>query len=98
MIDGNVVEVKKIKVFQFDILDMNTAFGEATRKFHLWKTSEAGSWIMDRAVGPPEWIRIIEPQNFAVRYAVTAKIIDRDYTYWVLKWGGEGLVHCYTSV
>jgi hypothetical protein len=54
-----------------------------------WQQSEMGKWVMARAVDTPEWHRMADMMNYGYQYAVVAKLKEKDYTYWILKWGND---------
>jgi hypothetical protein len=46
---------------------------------------------MASAVEQPEWHRVREPATYNLNYAIVARLTDRDYTFWMLKWGHQKL-------
>lgn len=52
-----------------------------------WEESEIGQWIMQRALETPIWHRTIDDIRLGYKYKITARLSERDYTFWALRWG-----------
>lgn len=89
LINDRVVEVKTVVVHRFQMGDVEDPDLYAAEPLWKWQQSEAGKWIMEHAVDQPEWHRHTEPSTYTTQYVVTAKLTDRDYTFWALKWANQ---------
>lgn len=89
LIGNKVVEVKTVVVHRFTIPDCEDPEIYVAEPIWQWQQSEAGKWIMENAVDRPEWHRIREAVTYNLNYAIVAKLQDRDYTFWALKWGSN---------
>lgn len=62
----------------------------AAEPLYKWEKSEAGQWIMEHAVETPTWHRFDDPAIFGHRFVIKARLTDKDYTFWALKWANNG--------
>jgi hypothetical protein len=81
--------IHKVVVHRFQMGDVNDPDLYAAEPLYQWQQSEMGKWIMERAVGSPEWHRRPDTLQYGYEYAVVAKLKDIDYTFWILKWSGQ---------
>jgi hypothetical protein len=81
------VEVKDVVVHTFRMGDVEDPDLYAAEPLYQWQQSEAGQWVMENAVGIPEWHRRVDIASYGHQYSVVAKLTDKHYTYWALKWG-----------
>jgi hypothetical protein len=51
-----------------------------------WQHSEQGSWVMQHAVESPVWHRMVDMVTMGHTYIIQAKLKDKDYTFYQLKW------------
>ena len=89
LINDRVVEVKTVVVHKFTIPDAEDPEIYVAEPIWHWQQSEAGKWVMDHAVDQPEWRRQIDPGSYSYQYVIVAKLTDRDYTFWALKWANQ---------
>lgn len=61
----------------------------AAEHLRAWEQSEAGQWVMNHAVDQPEFHRFSTPADYGWVFLIAAKLTDRDYTFWQLKWGND---------
>lgn len=87
VVNDRVVEIKNITVHRFDMGDVDDPDLYAAQPLWEWQQSDMGQWIMSHAVEAPLWHRMANVSIFGHSYAVTAKLLAKDYTYWALKWG-----------
>lgn len=85
VVDGYIVKVVKVVVHTFYV-DSDDAILAAGQPLYEWQTSDAGKWIMEHAVEPPEWHRHTDHAQFREHFVVTARLKEKDYTFWALKW------------
>lgn len=50
-----------------------------------WQQSESGKWIMEHALETPLWHKEFRYNTIEYAYVVVAKLKEKDYTYWSLK-------------
>lgn len=86
VIDDKAVRIHKIIAYTFKIGDVEDPILYAAQPLYEWEHSEEGQWIMKHAVETPEWHRQTDPYHYGYNFAITAKLKERDYTYWLLKW------------
>lgn len=90
-IDNKVCKIYKTVVYQFELSDVEDPILYAAEPIIDWQNSEQGSWVMKHAVEPPEWNRFEEAVSWTHKFYITAKLKDKDYTYFLLKWGTKAL-------
>lgn len=56
---------------------------------HKWEHSEQGQWVMKHALETPMWHQQQDYASYGYKFAITAKLSPKDYTYFLLKWGHE---------
>lgn len=81
------MEYYKIVVYEF-FVDLETDVDiVAAEKLWEWQNSEMGKWIFAHSVEQPEWHKYEAAHLFRVNILVSAKLSDKDRTFWQLKWG-----------
>jgi hypothetical protein len=83
------VEVKTLIVHKFQVGDVDDPDIYAAGPIFDWACSEAGKWVMAHAVEQPEWRRHATISMYGYEYVIVARLIAKDYTYWILKWGSN---------
>jgi len=86
MIDGEMQEIHNVVVHKFDIRDVDDPEIYAAGHIFDWERSDAGQWILERTIEIPEWHRWDDPMSFFTKFAITAKLKDKDYVMWILKY------------
>jgi hypothetical protein len=90
IIDDRVHKIHTVVVHRFKMGDVEDPDIYAAQPLFEWQESEAGRWVMGRAVDAPVWHR--RHNDFLLwgyEYAVVARLKDVDYTFWCLKWGSN---------
>lgn len=87
LVDDEIVEVKDVVVHTFRMGDVEDPDLYAAEPMWAWQQSDAGKWVMENAVGIPEWHRHADPATYGWQFTIVAKLTDKHYTYWALKWG-----------
>lgn len=87
VINGIAQRIHKIVVHTFNMGDVDDPDLYAAQPLWEWQQSEQGQWVMAHAIETPEWHRQVDYARFGHTYAIVAKLIGRDYTFWVMKWG-----------
>ena len=86
MFDGEMQEIHDVVVHKFDIRDVDDPEIYAAEPIMKWKDSDQGQWILERAIETPQWHRWDDPMSFYTKFAITAKLKDKDYVVWILKY------------
>lgn len=84
LIKNDCVEVV---VHTFSVGDVEDPDLWAAEPLWSWQESEQGKWVMAHAIETPIWQRIIDQNLWSYKYKITAMLPEKDYTFWVLKWG-----------
>lgn len=77
----------KITVYDFVLGDVEDPEIYAAGPIIEWEQSEAGKWIMEHAISPPEWHINPDPFTYGYRIRIGADLEEADITYFNLKWG-----------
>jgi hypothetical protein len=86
IIEDQVHEIHNIVVHRFRMGDVEDPDLYAAQPLWEWQESEQGRWIMERAIEAPIWHRQVDAMSYGHEYAITAKLKERDYTHWLVKW------------
>jgi len=86
IIGDRAVRIHTITAYTFKMGDVEDPDLYAAQPLWEWQESEQGKWIMSHAVEAPVWHRHADPMNYGYDFAITAKLKERDYTHWLLKW------------
>lgn len=89
VINDRAYRIYTITVHEFRLGDVDDVEIYAAQPLWEWQQSEAGKWVMDHAIEPPEWHRHTDYVSFGHRFIIRAKLKDKDYTFWTLKWGSH---------
>lgn len=79
----HTVVVHRFKVGEVDDPDLYAA-----QPIYDWEQSEIGKWVKSHAAETPIWHR--QKHDFLLwgyEYIITAKLIGKDFTFWMLKYG-----------
>jgi len=86
IIDDQIHEIHDIVVHRFRMGDVDDPDLYAAQPLWEWQESEQGKWVMERAIETPVWHRQHDHISYYHEYAITAKLKERDYTHWLVKW------------
>ena len=86
VINNQTVKFTDVKVYEFNMGDVEDPDLYAAEPLWQWQKTEAGQWVMEHAAETPFWHRVINPYTFGYTYHVIARLTDKDQTYWTLKW------------
>jgi len=90
-VENNVVkEIHKVVVHRFYLSDVEDPDLYAAQPMWDWKQSEQGKFVMEHAVGEPEWHRQISYETFGYQYAITAELEAKKLSEFYLRWGKDG--------
>jgi hypothetical protein len=92
LINDQAVKFTDVKVYEFNLGDVEDPDLYAGEPLYQWQQTEAGKWVMAHAVDIPFWHRAVNPHSFGWTYYVIARLSEQDQTYWTLKWKSHDLV------
>lgn len=78
-------KIYKLVVHQFSMGDVEDPDFYAAEPLHKWEHSEAGQYVMERAIEEPEWCRQINMLTYGYEYVITAQLYEEDATYFTLR-------------
>jgi hypothetical protein len=81
------MKIHNVVVHKFSMGDVDDPDLYAAEPIHKWEKSEQGQWVMKKATEVPIWHRHNDAFAWTVQYAITAKLREKDYSYFLLKWG-----------
>jgi hypothetical protein len=84
---GAPIKVYNTCVHHFSMGDVDDPEIYAAGPLWDWQNSEAGKWVTKHAVEKPRFCQSIDVYNLGYKYLIYAKLADKDYTFWCLKWG-----------
>jgi hypothetical protein len=76
-----------VVVHQFKIYEFDDPVMEASEELLRWERSDAGKWVMERAIETPIWHKNENYAMVCVDFVIVAKLREQDFTWWKLKWG-----------
>lgn len=86
IIDGIPKKIYKVIAHKFTMGDSEDPDLYAAEPLYNWEHSEAGQYVMSKAVEKPEWRRQTNFACFGYDYVITAKLYEEDATYYTLRW------------
>jgi len=89
VIDDRAYRIHKVVVHTFMLGDVDDPELYAAEPLINWQNSEMGKWVMKHAVETPEWHKHLDQSVYGYRFAIVAKLKDKDYTFWTLKWNSR---------
>jgi hypothetical protein len=87
LIGGRAVQFNDVCVHEFTMGDVEDPELYAAQPLWEWQESEAGRWVIERAVEQPYWIQSLDYNSWGHRFKVMARLSEQDQTFWTLKWG-----------
>ena len=89
VIDDRAYKIHTVIVHSFTMGDVDDPILYAAQPLWEWEQSEQGQWVMNHAVESPVWHRQHDALSWGHKFAITAKLKDKDYTFWTLKWNSR---------
>ena len=87
---GNVKELHKVVVHQFQIGDVEDPDLYAAQPLWEWQESEPGKFVMEHAIEPPIWQRHNNVLTYNIEYIIVAELESKKLSEFYLKWGKNG--------
>lgn len=72
-------------VHKFTLSDVDDPEIYAAAPIYEFEKSDKGKWVMENSIDTPYWCKHFEPHTYGYTYAIKAKFIEKDYTYFKLK-------------
>jgi hypothetical protein len=91
IIDDKVYKICNAVVHTFEITEGDDPVMYAGEKLLSWQTSESGKWIIEHAIESPIWHHYLQHTTLSYKFTIMAKLKERDYSYFLLKWGQQAL-------
>jgi hypothetical protein len=79
--------MEKVVFHTFSMGDVEDPYLYAAFPIGDWQQTDHGKWVMEHAVGEPEFWCRPDPNTYGYRVIITGKLEERDATYFKLKWG-----------
>jgi hypothetical protein len=86
MAGDRIEKIYNVVVYEFAMGDVEDPEIYAAEPIWRWQQTEQGQWIMEHAAESPVWHRNIDANTVSFRFIITAKLREKDYTFWCLKW------------
>ncbi len=87
IIEDRVHKIHRVVVHEFTMGDVDDPILYASQPLLDWQNSEQGQWVMSNAMETPEWHRYEDMHSWGHKFYITAKLKDKDYSFYLLKWG-----------
>jgi hypothetical protein len=86
----NVTEIHKAVVHRFFLSDVEDPDLYAAHPLYKWEKSEPGQFVMNNAIGQPEWHRQLNHMTYGYDYVILAELEMSKLSEFYLKWGQDG--------
>ena len=88
IIDDQAVRFRDVCVHEFTVGAVEDPDLMAGEPLWKWQQTEAGAWVMAKAVVQPYWMHQHDYNSFGHKYRIMARLSEQNETFWRLKWGG----------
>lgn len=85
MVDGVPKKLLTKIVHRFNIAEADDPDIFAAQPLWEWQQSEAGKFIMEKAIETPIWNKQLNHETFSYTFVITAKLFEADALYFELK-------------
>jgi hypothetical protein len=89
LIDGKVHRTHRVIAKRVQMGDVEDPDLMVAQPIYEWQQTDAGKFIMEKALEAPMWHRQHDPMTYGYSYIITAYLKDVDYTFWCLKWAND---------
>jgi hypothetical protein len=86
IINGRPVAFSNLVVHSFCVAEFEDPVIHAAGPLLDWEHSEAGAWVMARAVETPWWCRQLDVSSYSYRFSIIARLSEPDQTFFKLKY------------
>lgn len=84
VVDNNIYQ--KLVVHSFTMGDVDDVEIYAANPIYNWQQTDAGKFVMERALEQPEFHKQQDFVNYGYKIAITAWLKEQDVTYFCLRW------------
>jgi hypothetical protein len=85
MVNGMPKKVISIVVYEFLLGDVEDPIVYMAEPLLKWENSEAGQYILAKAIESPYWHRHVNHESYTTRVLVIARLFEEDASYYALK-------------
>lgn len=86
LINGQAIAFSDLVVHSFSVSELEDPVIHAAGPLADWEHSEAGAWVMDRAVETPWWTSQQDISSYSYRFSIIARLSESDQTFFKLKY------------
>ena len=86
IVNGQAVAFSDLVVHSFNVAELEDPVIHAAEHLLDWEHSEAGAWVMDRAVETPWWTSQQDISSYSYRFSIIARLSESDQTFFKLKY------------
>jgi len=86
IINEQPVAFSDLVVHSFCVAELEDPVIHAAGPLLDWEHSEAGAWVMSRAVETPWWCRQLDVSGYSHRFSIIARLSEPDQTFFKLKY------------
>ena len=86
LINAQPVAFSDLIVHSFCVAALGDPVIHAASHVLDWEHSEAGAWVMSRAVETPWWSRQLDVSSYSYRFSIIARLSEPDQTFFKLKY------------
>jgi hypothetical protein len=86
LINAQPVAFSDLVVHSFCVAELDDPVIHAASHVLDWEYSEAGEWVMSRAVETPWWCRQLDVSSYSYQFNIIARLSEPDQTFFKLKY------------
>jgi len=86
LVNDQPVAFSDLVVHSFTVTGLEDSVIYAAGYLLDWEYSEAGAWVMSRAVETPWWCRQLDVSGYSHRFSIIARLSEPDQTFFKLKY------------
>ena len=86
IVNEQPVAFSDLVVHSFTVAELEDSVIHAAGYLLDWEYSEAGAWVMSRAVETPWWCRQLDVSGYSHRFSIIARLSEPDQTFFKLKY------------
>jgi len=86
IVNEQPVAFSDLVVHSFCVAELEDSVIHAAGYLLDWEYSEAGAWVMSRAVETPWWCRQLDVSNYSYQFSIIARLSKPDQTFFKLKY------------
>ena len=86
IVNEQPVAFSDLVVHSFTVAELEDSVIHAAGYLLDWEYSEAGAWVMSRAVETPWWCRQLDVSSYSHQFSIIARLSESDQTFFKLKY------------